>query len=332
MARGADHDAVQAGGRSVSAHVAGTDDGPGGPGGGSASRLPRRRFGRTDVELSIVGLGGIVLVGAEQDHANRLVAEAVEMGVNYCDVAPTYGQGEAEHKLGPALQPYRGRAFLACKTVQRGRDEARAELAESLKRLRTDHVDLYQLHGLGSIPELDASFARGGAMEVLREAKASGAARYLGFSAHDVTTALAALDRFPFDSVLFPINFACWYAGGFGPQVVAKARATGAARLALKAMACCPWPEHHPQRGRYAKCWYLPVTDPPAAALALRFALSEPITAAVPPGEEELFRLAVRAAMDFRPLDDAERRQVAEWAAETAPIFRHAVGAAGPGG
>ena len=98
--------------------------------------------------------------GVEQDHANRIVAEAVEKGVNYFDVAPSYG--DAEIKLGPALEPYRKDVFLACKTTQRTKEGAAAELKESLKRLRTDHLDLYQLHALSDVQkDVDAAFGPG---------------------------------------------------------------------------------------------------------------------------------------------------------------------------
>ena len=108
------------------------------------ARLPQRQYGQTGVKLSIIGFGGIVVDGAEQQHANRLVAEAFEKGVNYFDVSPTYGDAELE--LGPALKPYRKNVFLACKTGQRRREGASEELNESLKRLHTDYLDLYQLH------------------------------------------------------------------------------------------------------------------------------------------------------------------------------------------
>ena len=100
------------------------------------ARLRQREYGRTGVKLSIIGFGGIVVDGAEHRDANRLVAEAFEKGVNYFDVSPTYG--DAELKLGPALEPYRKKVFLACKTGQRRREGASEELNESLKRLRTE--------------------------------------------------------------------------------------------------------------------------------------------------------------------------------------------------
>jgi hypothetical protein len=135
-----------------------------------------------------------------------------------------------------------------------------------------------------------------------------------------VETALEALDRFAFDSVLFPINWVNFFQANFGPQVVAKAEEKGVARLALKAMARTRWPDgakEHP----FAKCWYEPVTDPREASLALRFTLSQPITAAVPPGEESLFRRALEVAEQFTPLSDAELAELKRRAEGLAPIF-----------
>jgi aryl-alcohol dehydrogenase-like predicted oxidoreductase len=280
--------------------------------------MQRRPYGNTGEQLSIIGFGGILVMNAEPSDAHRLVAEAVDRGINYFDVAPSYGN--AEERLGPALEPYRDRVFLACKTGKRGRDEAAAEMRESLARLRTDRFDLYQLHGITTREDVEQAFGPSGAMEALVAAREQGLVRYLGFSAHSVEAALAALDRFAFASVLFPINWVNYLRGNFGPQVVAKAQEKGAARLALKAMARTRWPEgttEHP----FAKCWYEPVTDPREAELALRFTLSEPITAAIPPGEEAIFRVALDLAAQFTPLTGAERAELERRAEGLAPLF-----------
>lgn len=183
------------------------------------------------VAAGILGRGGV-----EQEHADRVVAQAVERRVNYFDVAPTYG--DTEIKLGPALEPYRKDVFLACKTTQRTKEGAAAELKESLRRLRTDHLDLYQLHAITDVQkDVDVAFGPGGAMEVFVEAKKQGQVRHVGFSAHSEEAALAAMERCDFDSILFPVNFATFYEGGFGPRVIEAARSKGMAILALKAMA-----------------------------------------------------------------------------------------------
>ena len=285
-----------------------------------AGALPRRPYGRERIPLSIVGLGGIVVMDSEQPQVNRVVAEAVERGVNYVDVAPTYG--DAEIKLGPALQPYRKNAFLACKTTERRREGAAAELARSLERLRTDHLELYQLHGLTDLKtDVDAAFSGGGAMEVLIEAKKDGRVRHLGFSAHSVEAALSAMDRFDFDSVLIPVNFVCDFRGGFARRVIEAAQSKGATVLALKAIARQRWPEGS-ERKPFAKCWYQPLADPRVAALALRYTLNQPVAATLPPGEEALFRLVLDLACgDLHPLTEAEAGELRALADAQNPIF-----------
>jgi len=286
------------------------------------ARLRQRKYGQTDVKLSIIGFGGIVVDGAAQEHANRVVAEAYEKGVNYFDVSPTYG--DAELKLGPALEPYRKKVFLACKTGQRRREGASAELNESLKRLRTDYLDLYQLHSITDVKDdVDAVFAKGGAIEVFLEAKKQGRIRYLGFSAHSDQAALAALDRYDFDSVLLPVNFATFYKGDFGPKVIAAAKCRGMAILALKSLARQQWPEDDPLQKEYPKCWYQPLTEREDARLALYFTLSQPITAAIPPGEESLFRMALDLAMNFKPISRQDLEKVKQMAKPLHPIFQH---------
>jgi len=256
---------------------------------------------------------------ATPDEARQRVREAIEAGVNYFDVAPTYG--DAEEKLGPALAPYRREVFLACKTTQRRAAEATAELDRSLKRLQTDHVDLYQFHGVTTTEDVETIFGPGGAMEAFGAAKQAGKVRFLGFSAHSVEAALAMLDRFRFDSILFPFSFATWHAGNFGPQVLAKAKEEGVGILALKAMARGPWRENAART--HPKCWYEPLSEPAEAKLGLRFTLSHPVTAAVPPGDENLFRLALSLARDLPALTDAEAEALKERALKGEPIFRY---------
>lgn len=285
--------------------------------------LPKRPYGKTGIQLSIIGMGGLVINGVKQEHANQTVAEAIEKGVNYFDVAPTYG--DAELKLGQALQPFRKKVFLACKTTERTRDGARAELDRSLQRLRTDHLDLYQLHALIDLTkDVDVAFAKGGAMETFIEAKKAGIVRHLGFSAHSVEAALAAMDRYDFDSVLFPVNFACYYGGNFGRQVIEKAKSKSVAILALKAIAQQPWPtQDHPKRKEFAKCWYQPLFDRSQAELALRFTLSQPVTATIPPADEKLFWLLVDLAMKFKPIKESESKKIESWGARTKPLFAY---------
>ena len=245
------------------------------------------------------------------------MGEAVDCGVNYFDVAPSYGN--AEQRLGPALEPYRDQVFLACKTTQRSRAGAAAELRQSLRQMRTDRFDLYQLHAMTTQEDFDQATGPGGALEAFVEAREQGLVRHLGFSAHSAETALKLLDHYPFASVLFPVNWVNYFQAGFGPQVVEKARAKGAARLALKAMAWGKYPEGADKR--YAKCWYDPIDEPALAELALRFALSQPITAALPPGEAVLFRQALDMAQRYTPVSEEEIAALRAQSADRLPLF-----------
>lgn len=287
-----------------------------------AAPLPRRPY-RDGIELSIIGFGGIVVMGYDQSEANRLVASAWDRGVNYFDVAPSYGDGEAEIKLGPALQPCRKNAFLACKTTRRDAAGAQQEFEQSLRRLRTDHFDLYQFHAVSSPEDVEKILAPGGAAEFFARMKREGKARFLGFSAHHAGAAIQLMEKFPVDSILFPVNFVCWHEGGFGPQMLAKAKEKGIARLALKGLAHTTWPKEMPREQRkYSKCWYQPLDDQKTARLALSWTLSQDITAAIPPGEASLFELALSIAASYRRLNPAETAEISALARGKEPLFR----------
>ena len=285
-----------------------------GPGG-----LERRALGKTGEKLSVIGFGGIVVTKATTEQAAERVRAAIEAGVNYFDVAPSYGN--AEDMLGPALEPHRKGVFLACKTQGRTKEAATAELESSLRKMRTDHFDLYQHHAVTKKADVETILGPGGAMEAFEAAKKAGKVRFLGFSAHSVEAATALMEGYAFDTILFPVNYATWHAGGFGPQVLAKAKEKGMGILCLKAMAKGPWPQGAPKR--YAKCWYEPLDTPEAAALGLRFTLSHPVTAAIPPGDETLFALALKLAAGFEPLSAAEVEAIKAKGLAAAPLFRY---------
>jgi aryl-alcohol dehydrogenase-like predicted oxidoreductase len=270
-------------------------------------QMPKRLY-RDDVYLSILGLGGMLLPSMDQGGVNSIVSESVEKGISYFDVAPFYGDGDAEEKMGIALASHRNQIFLACKTLERSAENARDELEQSLRRLRTDHFDLYQFHAVSGMDEVEEIFARGGAMEAFLKARKQGKIRYIGFSAHSVEAALGMLERFKFDSLLFPINYICYARGNFGPQVIAKAKELGVARLAIKAMAHGPWRKS--DKRTYPNCWYRPIEDRGLAQKALRFTLSEDVTATIPPGDERLFRMALDLAPELTPLSAQEREEL----------------------
>jgi len=291
--------------------------------GAAPATLPKRPY-KNGIDLSIIAMGGIVICGMSQEEASRRVAQAYDRGVNYFDCAPSYFNGEAEMKLGEALQPYRSKVFLAEKTMSRDAKGARVELELSLQRFHTDHVDLYQFHAVSSMEDVDKILAPGGAAETFFAAKKEGKARHLGFSAHNAPAALRLMDALELDSVLFPVNVNAWENGGFGPQILAKAKSKGMARMALKALAFGKWPKEMKESDRkYPKCWYEPIDDHEMARSALRFTLNQEVTAAVPPGDEHIFDLAVELASAPLPdLSAAELTALKTKISSLEPVFR----------
>jgi len=284
-----------------------------------AAPIAKRTLGKTGEKLSMIGFGGIVVMDESPDASANIVAEAVDRGINYFDVAPSYGN--AQERLGPALAPYRKDVFLACKTEGRTKDDSRKQLDESLRLLKTDHLDLYQFHALTKMKELDQVLGPGGAMETMEAAKKEGKIRYIGFSVHSQETALAALDRYNFDTILFPVNWVLFTQADFGPKILKKAQEKQMGILALKAMARSVWPADQKQNHPEPKCWYKPAGFPDEAALGLRWTLGHPITAAVPPGDEKYFRLAMDVAQNYKPLEAHEEQALLSGAHGAEPIF-----------
>ncbi len=280
--------------------------------------MEKRILGRTGAELSVIGFGGIVIRDVSPTDAAGYVARAIERGINYFDVAPGYGN--AEERLGPALEPYRDQVFLACKTGKRSAREAECEFNRSLQRLGTDYFDLYQFHGVSSVEQAEQILAPGGALEFFVAARERGLIRHIGFSAHSEAAALRLLEAFPFDSMLLPVNLFCWRDGGFGQQACRAAVERGTGILALKSLAKRPVREG--EEKKWPKCWYVPFDTVAEARIALQFTLSRPVTAAVCPGHAELLWLACDA---LSTLPDRSRTESPRSDITGEPIFRTAV-------
>ncbi len=283
-------------------------------------QMEKRVLGKTGAMLSVIGFGGIVVMNASPEEAADSVKQAIDAGVNYFDVAPSYG--DAEIKLGPALEPYRANVFLSNKTGKRKRDEARKELEQSLENLRTGYFDLYQHHAVTSVEDVDTILGAGGAMETFLEAKAEGKIRHIGFSAHSVEAAIALMQGFDFDTIMFPVNLATWHSGNFGPQVLAMAQQKNMGIIALKAMAKGRWPQNT-DRSRYPKAWYEPLTSEEHILKGLRFTLSHPVTTAIPPGEAELFTMALKLKDLIEPLTKDEAESLKQMAGTWDPLFKY---------
>ena len=284
---------------------------------GTSGILPKRILGRTGEKLSILGFGGLIVANIDQAEAGNRVARAIDQGCNYFDVAPTYR--DAEKILGPALEPYRTKCFLACKTQKRDAAGAEEELHASLKNLRTDHFDLYQLHAISSVEQVEKAFGPGGAMETFIKAREKGLVRYLGFSAHSQEAALLAMEKFDFDTILIPVNFVCWFQGNFGPAALAKAREKEMGILALKGLAYTKVPEGGTKP--YDKTWYVPIEDEALGDLALKWTYSQGVTAAIPPGEYKFWDMAVGIAQNIVEPTGEQATQLEKASEGVVPLF-----------
>lgn len=175
-----------------------------------AGEIPRRKFGKTGVELTIVGLASGRFPLITPDEATELTRRAIELGINYFDTAHGYWDGRSEEAYGKVLPEVRQRIFLTTKSLDRTRRGAEDQLNLSLKRLRTDYVDLWQIHGIKDKDDVAKVFAPGGAIEAFEAAKKAGKCRFIGFTGHHDPEAhlemLRTYDRW--DSILMPLHVA----------------------------------------------------------------------------------------------------------------------------
>ncbi len=274
--------------------------------------MKKTTLGKTGYEISRVVYGGIVSQRDGQENSDRYVAWAIERGVNYFDIAPSYG--DAQEKLGNSLVPFRRDIYLACKTGQRMRREAEAEMLRSLEMLHTDHFDVYQMHGISSMEDVDRAFGPGGVMELMVEMKEKGIARKLGITAHSEAAALRCLELYDFDTVLFPFNWHMNMAYGMGNRLLHAAKERGMGVLCMKSMIERAWTDEAEHRAsKYPKSWCKPFdteTQTDLLAAAVKYALSLGVDAIVPPGNFGHFRFGAENIEDFlaHPFSEADRR------------------------
>ncbi len=284
-----------------------------------ASGLPRRVLGRTGRAVSIVGYPGLALSRLPQAGANEAAKIAFDQGVNYFDVAPAYG--DAEVKMGGAMAGLkRDEIFLASKTKVRDAAGARAELERSLVRLKTDHLDLYQLHVMSTKAEVEQALGPGGAVETLVQARDEGKVRWLGFSAHTKEAALDLLNGFAFDTLMYPVNFIEHFTHKFDPEVLAVAKAKGVAVISIKAISAGSWrPGEQRTRGNW---WYKVLEEQPDIDQAVRFALSlDPVVTVVPTSFSDLAQRTIAAGNRFQPASGADMDVMRGLAEKYAPLF-----------
>jgi predicted aldo/keto reductase-like oxidoreductase len=282
----------------------------------------RRPLGKTGRSLPIVGFPCLALKNGDQNAATEQLRKALDAGIDYFDVAPAYGKdGECEIKTGEGLKGVpREKYFLACKTQKDDAKEGRIELERSLKRLNTDHFDLYQLHCLQREDEVKQALGPGGVLEMILKAREEGKVRHIGFSAHTTEAALAAMEGFDFDSCMFPINFVEWFKTGFGREVADRALAKGVSLISIKPVSRGLWPKGVKKTYDW---WYRPLEEKNEYQLAMDWVLALPgMVSTLPTSYFDVFDKTVAAARQYRPIQPAGLDSLKALAQTCTPIFK----------
>ena len=269
-------------------------EGAASPAGGS---IPLRKFGKHDAQVSALGLGGHHLGDAEDEQtAIRIVHQAIDNGITFFDNCWEYHRGKSEDWMGKALKGHRDRIFLMTKVCSHGRDASFAMqmLEQSLNRFQTDHLDLWQIHGVTFDNDPELFIRPGGAAEALQKAKQQGKVRFVGFSGHkDPTIHLKMLQTdFPFDAVQMPLNSFDANFHSFEIQVLPELIRRGIAPLGMK-----PLNGH----GEAIEQGVI------SAEEALRYAMSLPVATTITGMEKlEILQQNLRVAQGFQPMTPDE--------------------------
>ena len=278
-------------------------------------------FGRTGHASTRIIFGAAAIGNVSQSDADQTMELIREHGINHIDTAASYG--DAELRLGPWMETHRDDFFLATKTGERSRAEAYNEIRRSLERLRTDHVDLIQLHNLVDEDEWRTAFSRGGALQAVVEAKEEGLVRYVGVTGHGVTVAaqhLRSLQEYPFDSVLLPYNFPMSRNAGYIADfeaLVAVCAERGLAVQTIKAITRAPWGDQQPT----ANTWYEPLTDQGAIDTAVSWVLGRDGVFLNTVGDIHILPKVIDAAERFTRRPSDEQMRALEGAFGLEPLF-----------
>jgi len=284
--------------------------------------MEKRRFGRTGHQSTVAIFGAAAFWEIEQKEADQVMEMVIEAGINHIDIAPSYGQ--AELRVGPWMKTERQRFFLGCKTMERTKEGAWREMQESLKRLHTDSFDLYQCHAVTTFEELNALFAKGGAMEAMIEAREQGLTKYIGITGHGVDAPaiyLEALRRFDFDSVLFPMNFVQMAMPEFrkaAEELIAVCKAKDVGTMVIKSITKGPWGE----KPKTATTWYEPFDKMDEIQRGVNFVLSHDVTGVCTAGDIKILPMVIQACENFTPLNLQEQEALIASGAQFEALFK----------
>jgi len=269
--------------------------------------MKTRRLGRTGHESTLAIFGSAAFFEISQADADDAMELVIEAGINHIDVAPSYGQ--AEERLGPWLAKERDRFFVGCKTAERKKEEAAAEMRRSLKRLQVDSFDLYQLHAVGTMGELDQVTGPDGALEAIVEAREEGLTRFIGITGHGMEAPSVfqeALRRFDFDTVLFPLNFVLFARSGYrqdSEKLLWQCKERDVGVMIIKSIAKGPWSEQTKTR----TTWYEPFEGPRMMQRAVNFVLSQHVTGLITAGDTVLLPKVLAACERFTPMSGEQQ-------------------------
>jgi predicted aldo/keto reductase-like oxidoreductase len=254
--------------------------------------------------------GAVAFYDVSQDQADTTMEKVIAAGINHIDVAPSYGQ--AEMRLGPWMQRSRERFFLGSKTMERDRTGADTELRSSLEALRINEFDLYQIHAVEKIEDLDAATAHGGALEAIIEAQKTGLTRFIGITSHGnlaPVILLEALKRFDFDSVLFPINSIQYSDNSYRQNtetLLKECRKKNVGTMVIKTVAKGTWEE----KKKTHTTWYEPFSDPDTIKRAVNFVLSQEVTGLCTPGDIHLLPDVIYACENYSRLSAIQQEDM----------------------
>ncbi len=271
--------------------------------------IQKMEFGRTGHMSTRTLFGAAALGRVTQAEADATLDLLYQYGVNHIDTAASYG--EAELRIGPWMPRHRKNFFLATKTEKRTYQEAKEELHRSLEKMRVDSVDLWQMHILVDPDEWQTAMGPGGALEAFIEARDQGLVRYLGVTGHGVTIAemhMRSLNRFDFDSVLLPYNYAMMqnqkYAADF-KALLAMCQEKKVAVQTIKTITRGPWGDREQNRA----CWYEPLEAQADIDAAVHFAMSQPNVYLNTVGDIHLLPQVLDAASRFQPGSEAAHEE-----------------------
>ena len=273
--------------------------------------IGRRKLGRSDAQVSIIGIGGyhLGLGGVTEQDAIRIVRTALDEGINFLDNCWDYNDGVSEERMGKALQDgYRQKAFLMTKIDGRTGAEARKQLEQSITRLKSDHIDLVQIHEVIRMTDPDQAFQPGNVVDVLKQARKDGKIRFIGFTGHKSPEIhlkmIETADKhgFTFDTVQMPVNALDEHYDSFGQKVIPVAQKHGMAILGMKPLS----------NGAILKSGTVTAVE------ALHYAMSVPVTMTIT-GCESMANLeqALGVARNFKPMDEQQKMALLQ---KTAPI------------